>query len=110
MNDLHKEVNFEIEICEYLAEQGWLYRPGDAADYDRTRALFPSDVLAWMQATESKGWEALQKNHGSQAESVLMDRLRDSINQRGTLDVLRHGIELIGLRQPLTLGGCPRIA
>ena len=32
-----------------------------------------------------------------------MGRLRDSLNQRGTLDVLRHGIELLGLRQPLAL-------
>ena len=30
-------------------------------------------------------------------------RLRDQLDQRGTLDVLRHGIELLGLRQPLAL-------
>jgi len=45
----------------------------------------------------------LNKNHGAQAADVLLGRLRDSINQRGTLDVLRHGIEMIGLRQPLAL-------
>ncbi len=84
MNDLHKEVNFEIEICEHLSARGWLYDPGDAAHYDRARALFPSDVVAWVQATQPKAWEALQKNHGSQAESVLLDRLRASIDQRGT--------------------------
>lgn len=103
MSSLHKEINFETEICEHLAAHGWLYAEGDAAGYDRARALFPADVLAWVQATQPKAWDALQKNHGAQAAEVLLGRLRDSHDQRGTLDVLRHGIELLGLRQPLTL-------
>jgi type I restriction enzyme R subunit len=100
---LHREIHFENEICEALAAQGWLYAANDAASYDRARALFPDDVLTWVQATQPKAWEALQKNHGARAADVLLGRLRDSINQRGTLDVLRHGIELLGLRQPLQL-------
>ena len=100
---LHKEIHFENEICDHLAANGWLYSQGDAANYDRARALFPADVLAWVQATQPKAWDALEKNHGAQAADVLLGRLRDSINQRGTLDVLRHGIELLGLRQPLAL-------
>jgi len=100
---LHKEIHFETEICEYLAAQGWLYSEGDAANYDRTRALFPADVLAWVQGTQPKAWESLSKNHGPQTGDVLLGRLRDSINQRDTLDVLRHGIELLGLRQTLKL-------
>lgn len=103
MNNLHQEIHLETEICEHLAAHGWLYAEGDAADYDRGRALFPADVIAWVQATQPRAWDALHKNHGAQAVDVLLGRLRDSINQRGTLDVLRHGIELIGLRQPLTL-------
>ncbi len=103
MTDVYKEIHFETEICEHLATHGWLYAQGDAADYDRARALFPADVLDWIQATQPKAWEALTKNHGTQAAETLLGRLRDSLNQRGTLDVLRHGIELLGLRQPLAL-------
>jgi type I restriction enzyme, R subunit len=103
MSDLHKEINFEGEICDHLAANGWLYAANDAASYDRARALFPADVLAWVQNTQLKAWVALEKNHGAQAADVLLGRLRDSLNQRGTLDVLRHGIELLGLRQPLML-------
>jgi type I restriction enzyme R subunit len=103
MSGLHKEINFEGEICDHLADNGWLYAANDAAGYDRARTLFPADVLAWVQDTQPKAWEALQKNHGAQAADVLLGRLRDSLNQRGTLDVLRHGIELLGLRQPLML-------
>jgi type I restriction enzyme R subunit len=100
---LHKEISFESEICEYLAEHGWLYAEGDAADYDRARALFPADVLAWVRATQPKAWETLTKNHGAQAGETLLARLRDQLDQRGTLDVLRHGIELLGLKSPLKL-------
>lgn len=100
---VHKEISFEAEICEYLANHGWLYAEGDAAAYDRTRALFPADVLAWVQATQPKVWETLTKNHGPQAGETLLARLRDQLDQRGTLDVLRHGIELLGLKQPLKL-------
>ena len=103
MSDLHKEINFEVEIYDHLAANGWLYAANDAAGYDRARALFPADVLAWVQDTQPKAWDALEKNHGAQAADVLLGRLRDSLNQRGTLDVLRHGIELLGLRQPLML-------
>ncbi|MFP2895996.1 type I restriction endonuclease subunit R [Corallococcus sp. 4LFB] len=100
---LHKEISFESEICAHLASHGWLYSDKDAADYDRPRALFPTDVLAWVQATQPKALETLTKNHGSKAEETLLNRLRDQLNQRGTLDVLRHGIELLGLKQPLKL-------
>ena len=100
---LHKEVNFEIEICEHLAANGWLYEEEDATKYDRARALFPEDVLAWVQATQPKAWDAIEKNHGAHASETLLTRLRDQIDQRGTLDVLRHGIELLGLREKLSL-------
>lgn len=33
----------------------------------------------------------------------MLDRIRKQLDDRGTLDVLRHGIELLGLRQPLQL-------
>jgi type I restriction enzyme R subunit len=93
---LHKEISFEIEICEHLAAHGWLYAESDAANYDRARALFPADAIAWVQATQPKAWEALDKNHGAQAADVLPGRLRDSINSCGTPDVLRHDMAASG--------------
>lgn len=100
---LHKEVSFENEICEQLAASGWLYAEGDAQAYDQARALLPADLLDWVKSTQPQAWESLSKNHGAAAEAVLLDRLRKSLDERGTLDVLRHGIELLGLRQPLQL-------
>src|SRR5579859_7611040 len=103
MSDLHKEINLEDEICRYLASNGWLFAPGEAVSYDRARALFSADVISWLQATQAQAWETLSKNHGPQAAEVVVGRLRDAVNQRGTLDVLRHGVELLGLRQPLAM-------
>lgn len=100
---LHREIHFEDEICADLAAAGWLHAVDDAATYDRTRALFPADVLAWVQATQPAAWAALSKNHGAAAEATLLDRLRKSQDDRGTLDVLRHGVELLGLRHPVAL-------
>ncbi len=100
---LHKEISFETEICQHLAGHGWLYNDGDATKYDRARTLFPADVTAWVQETQPQAWEILVKNHGAKAEETLLERLRIQINQRGTLDVLRHGIELLGLKKPLLL-------
>jgi type I restriction enzyme R subunit len=100
---LHREINFETEICERLGAHGWLYTAGDAEKYDRARALFGDDVLAWVQATQPKAWETLVANHAARAGETLLDRLRVQLDKRGTLDVLRHGVELLGVRQPLKL-------
>ncbi len=99
---VHTEINFENEICEHLAANGWLYSPNDNG-YDRARALFPEDVLAWVQETQPKAWESIAKSHGSHATDTLLNRIRDQLNQRGTLDVLRQGIEMLGLKGKLPL-------
>jgi type I restriction enzyme R subunit len=100
---LHKEIEFENDICAHLAAREWLYAESDYTGYDRARALFPADVLAWVQATQPQAWETLTKNNGAAAEAVLLDRIRKQLDDRGTLDVLRHGVELLGLRQPVSL-------
>jgi type I restriction enzyme, R subunit len=99
---IHKEISFEKEICEYLSEHGWQYSQDDTG-YNRALTLFPADVIAWVKQTQPKAWDALSKNHGAKAEETLLARLRDQIDQRGTLDVFRNGIELLGLRAPLKL-------
>ena len=101
--NLDKEISFEAEVCGHLAANGWLYGEGDAAGYDRARALFPVDLVAWVQATQPQAWETLSKNHGRAAEAMLLDRVRRSLDDSGTLDVLRHGVDLMGLRAKLGL-------
>jgi type I restriction enzyme R subunit len=100
---LHEEISFESEICDILASKGWLYNFGDAQTYDRERALFPSDLVAWVQTSQPKAWDSLAATHGASAESVLLDRVRKSLDDRGTLDVIRNGIDTIGVRGTMAL-------
>src|ERR1700722_17969997 len=101
--NLHKEINFEVEVCEHLAAHGWHYAEGDAANYDRELAIFPADVLDWVRQVQPKAWELLTKAHGAKTGEMLLARLREQLNVRGTLDVLRQGVEMIGLKQKLAL-------
>ena len=100
---LHKEISFEDEICADLAAAGWLYEVGAAARYDRARAIFAEDLQSWLEASQPQVWEALSKVHGQAALDVLSDRIRKSLQDRGTLDVLRYGVELIGVKGLVSL-------
>ena len=100
---LHQEHHFEAEICQHLAAHGWLYAEGDAAQFDRTLGLFTPDLLAWVEATQAESWQRLSKTHGAALPKVLAERVRKSLNERGTLDVLRRGVEVLGLKEPLSL-------
>lgn len=101
--NLHQEQHFEAEICQHLAAHGWLYAEGDAALFDRTHGLFTPDLLAWVEATQPESWQRLNKTHGAALPKVLAERLRKNLNERGTLDVLRRGVEMLGLKEPLSL-------
>ena len=101
--NLHQEHHFEREICAHLAANGWLYAEGDAAKFDRASGLFLPDLLAWVEATQPESWQRLSKTHGAALPQVLADRLRKNMNERGTLDVLRRGVEMLGLKEPLEL-------
>ena len=100
---LHHEIAFEREICEHLGANGWLYEEGSAAAYSRELALFPLDLIAWVQEAQPEAWEVLQKNHGSKAQATLLQRVRQQLDQVGTLDLLRHGVEVLGLPKALKL-------
>ncbi|WP_022684168.1 type I restriction endonuclease subunit R [Sphingobium bisphenolivorans] len=100
---LHKECSFEDEVCEYLSAYGWHHEVGDAQVYDRKSALFPADLVAWVQETQPKAWESLTALHGGAAEAILLDRVRKSLDDRGTLDVIRNGIDTIGVRGTMAL-------
>ena len=100
---LHHEVAFEREICEHLGAHGWIYEEGSADLYDRQLALYPPDLMAWVQEAQPEAWEVLQKNHGSKASATLLERVRRQLDQVGTLDLLRQGVEVLGLPKALKL-------
>jgi len=100
---LHKEIRFEQEIAEHLGLNGWVYEEGVPAQYDRARALFPDDVIAWVQESQPEAWQALAKGHGLNADARLLERVRQEMDGRGTLDVLRTGIELFPVKSKIAM-------
>ena len=103
MSILHTERKFEDEVCDYLSCNGWLYKEGDAENYDRELALYSPDLIAWVQEAFPKTWTVLEGEHGSDAKVVLLKRVRDQLNKVGTLDVLRHGVGVRDLPNDLKL-------
>jgi type I restriction enzyme, R subunit len=88
----HNEKPFEQELAEYLQAHGWLYSE-NSAGYDKARALFPDDVLGWLEETQPV--EFAKAVAGSSANGIL-DRLVKSLDKPldaggGTLAVLRRG-------------------
>src|SRR5690606_10298550 len=67
--------------------------------------LFLPDLLDWLEQTQPQAWELIQKNHGAGATQLLAQRVRKSLDERGTLDVIRRGVEMVGLKAPLALMG-----
>ena len=100
---VHLEVAFENEVCEHLASHGWLHDNGSAAHYDRKLALYPPDVFAWLQDSQNDAWNLYIQKNGSKAEATLLQRIREQLDQQGTLDLLRNGIEVMGLPKALKL-------
>ena len=103
MTAIHKEIAFEGMICAHLGGTGWLYEDGAATRHDRARGLFVDDLVAWVQATQPDAWDALSKTHGTAAATALADRLRAALDKQGTLDLLRQGLDMVGLRRPISL-------
>ncbi len=98
------ESAFEAEICEHLFAHGWHFTPEhERTGYDKKRALFVPDVLAWLQETQPEQWAKVVKPSTSQAEQAkavegLLDRLVKTLDLPldqggGTLNVLRAGFK-----------------
>ena len=100
---IHLEVAFENEVCEHLASHGWHYDNGSAAHYDRKLALYPPDLTAWLEESQKGAWDTYKQKNGSKAEANLLQRIREQLDQQGTLDLLRNGIEVMGLPKALKL-------
>ena len=97
----HSEARLEDAIVEHLSEFGGFeyvdYRDGEAnGRYDKTRALDPVMVLAFIQKTQEKVWNSLHAIHGEEAGKVVIDHLCKELETKGMLKVLRQGFKCYG--------------
>ncbi len=72
----HREIAFEDAIEHHLLNVAG-FAKGDSVDFDRERALDPTVFIPFVQETQPETWESLEKLHGSETESVVLDDLRE---------------------------------
>ena len=91
MSSVHLEKTFEQFIQDHLGDDGWTV--GDPADWNRELALDSVQLFAFIQASQPKEWAKLVASHGANVEEKFLARLTKELDSRGTLDVLRRGVE-----------------
>ena len=92
------EKGFEAAIEAALLESG--YRRSDPAEFDRRLGLDQEQLFAFIETTQPKAWADLVGRYGGEPEEVrkgFARRLAHELDQRGTVDVLRHGVVDLGV-------------
>lgn len=89
------ESTFESHLEEILLTQsGW--QRDTNAEWDKDRALFPTQVFGYLAEFQPKLWREMQKLDGSGLESLLSTTLAKELDAKGSLHVLRHGFKFYG--------------
>lgn len=97
---MYIEERFEDTIERELLELSG-YHQGNPKEYDPETALFPKEILNFIQTTQPKQWQSLTKTNPSDAQKNIIDSLTKELKSRGMLDVLRNGFKCYG--KPLRL-------
>lgn len=92
---MHKEIDFENDIEHALVQSGG-YERGDPSTYDPETALFPADVVAFVQKTQPKLWTRLTQLDATKAPAILLDSLVKELAAKGALAILREGFKCVG--------------
>src|SRR6056297_1977813 len=95
MNKQTTERAFE-EYVEHvlLNTSGWCSVSNN--EWDQERAIFPSHAIAFIQDTQPKLWEQMDRLHGAELSRKLIKALCKELDLKGTLHVLRHGFKFYG--------------
>ncbi|MCZ4587624.1 DEAD/DEAH box helicase family protein [Rhodococcus opacus] len=90
----HTEQAFEETIERHLLGHGW--EKGNRTSYRVDLGFDAFELLAFVQNSQREKWEKLEQHHGSTelAQRALYKRVADELDSRGTLDVLRKGVEV----------------
>ena len=99
------ERGFEDAITASLVEAGgyrvckWGTKPEWAGDFNPKLGLDTAELLAFIADTQPAAWKRLLEVHDGQ-DGVLQqfgDRLAKQLDERGAVDVLRHGVNDHGI-------------
>lgn len=92
----HHEIHFEDYITKQLVANGWV--EGSPAGYDKQTALYPDDVVTWVQKTQPEAWEKIVRNNNGDAPKILVQKLAKALDSKNgsTIKVLREGFSFAG--------------
>ncbi|MCC8988745.1 MAG: DEAD/DEAH box helicase family protein [Candidatus Contendobacter sp.] len=88
------EAAFETAIEAVLLANG--YSTVDGKGFDRERAIFPTEALDFIRATQGKVWGKLEALHGEQTGARVLEALCKWLDTHGALATLRHGFKCFG--------------
>lgn len=88
------EAAFETAIEAVLLGDG--YTRIEANGFDRERAIFPDEALAFIRSTQTKVWEKLEALHGEHTGARVLESLCKWLDTHGALATLRHGFKCFG--------------
>lgn len=91
-----RERFFQNDIIKALSAQGWLV--GKASEYDRAHALYPEDLIGYFKEAWHERWEKFCKSNPQNPEKVFVQKTVRELERKGTLDVLRHGFKVPGVK------------
>jgi type I restriction enzyme, R subunit len=91
------EKRLESEIEQFLLSPEGGYIPGNAAYYDRERAVDISQMMAFINNTQPREWERYQRNYLADAEKMLYKRFQEEVEAKGLIHVLRYGVKDRGI-------------
>lgn len=101
-----KEADFESVICDSLVADGgyaaWkLGNSGEEPrDFDAVRGLDTAELFAFIGATQADAWSRLGALYGgdaNEAQKQFANRVAKVLDQRGTTEVLRNGVDDLGV-------------
>ncbi|MEX0972694.1 MAG: type I restriction endonuclease [Solirubrobacterales bacterium] len=85
----HLVANGGYRLCKVRTEAEW------GPDFDRRLGLDTVELFLFIENTQESQWEKLVKAHGGDegvAYRKFAQRVAQQIDERGTVDVLRHGV------------------
>ena len=91
----HTEWDFETAIEAGLVTTGG-YAKRIASTYDEASALFPDDVVGFIQDSQPTRWGQLEAMLGAKTAATILADLVKELDVKGTLHVLRHGFKCYG--------------
>jgi len=90
-----REIGFEEYVEEYLIKSGYI--KGNPDDYNKEFALDTKLLFEFLEDTQPKKMEKLREIYKEQYQFKILSRLNRELNNRGMIDVLRHGIRDYGV-------------